>query len=202
MKTGTSANIAALTEGVSPFDELEAEHRADALAWLTSTGDIFRRIPPRTPPKHLVAYFLLHDPADGSVLLVHHRKAGRWLPTGGHVEIGEDPRETVRREAQEELGVPATFADPDAQPLFVTVTETTGVTSARHTDVSLWYLLSGASSDELHPDGREFTAVRWWTRREVTAADPQDLEPHLLRFLAKVDAARYTVPCGHHHLPT
>lgn len=190
MGSRTSADIALLIEGLTPSDESEAEHQADALAWLGSTDDIFRRIPPKKPPKHLVAYFLLHDPVARSVLLVHHRKAELWLPTGGHVEVGEDPIETVRRETLEELGVPAVFADPRARPVFVTVTETTGAPDSRHIDVSLWYLLNGVRSDVLHPDEREFAAARWWTRAEVDAADPEVLEPHLVRFLAKVDAAR------------
>lgn len=190
MGTTTAADIAALIDDLSPFDGLEVEHRADALAWLGSTGDIFRRIPPQTPPKHLVAYFLLHDRADGSVLLVHHRRAGLWLPTGGHVEVGEDPVATVERETLEELGVPALFADPGARPLFVTVTETNGPPDSRHTDVSLWYLLNGARSDDLHPDEREFTAARWWTRTQISTTDPRLLEPHLVRFLAKTDVAR------------
>lgn len=76
MQSIASADIAVLVKSVAPFDELEAAHRVDALAWLASTGDIFRRVP---PPKHLVAYFVLQDPADGAVLLVHHRKAGLWF---------------------------------------------------------------------------------------------------------------------------
>lgn len=190
MASTTSADIRVLIEHLTPVDELEAEHQASALAWLGSTDDIFRRVPPKRPPKHLVAYFLLHDRADGAVLLVHHRKAELWLPTGGHVDIGEDAMETVQRETFEELGVPAVFADPSARPLFITVTETNGGPNSRHTDVSLWYLLDGAQSDVLHPDEREFAAAQWWTRAEVDAADPEILEPHLVRFLTKVDAAR------------
>ncbi|MEE3919135.1 NUDIX domain-containing protein [Micromonospora sp. BRA006-A] len=30
-----------------------------------------------------------------------------WLPSGGHVEPGEHPADTVRRELREELGVAA-----------------------------------------------------------------------------------------------
>jgi 8-oxo-dGTP pyrophosphatase MutT (NUDIX family) len=39
------------------------------------------------------------------VLLVDHKNARLWLPTGGHVEEGEDPRATVVRELKEELGL-------------------------------------------------------------------------------------------------
>lgn len=43
------------------------------------------------------------------VLLMDHKKAELWLPPGGHVEPGENPRETVRREAKEKLGIDAEF---------------------------------------------------------------------------------------------
>lgn len=183
----TSASIAALVRDLEPFDELETEYRADALGWLHSTVDVFRRVPPKTPSKHLVAYFVLQDPADGSVLLVEHRKAGLWLPTG--VEVGEDPADTVRRESIEELGLPAVFADPKGQPVFVTVTETVGAADARHVDVSLWYLLVGSREVPLRPDPQEFASVRWWSPSDLRSADLRLMEPHLGRFLAKVAAA-------------
>ncbi|MFG2056442.1 NUDIX hydrolase [Micromonospora sp. NPDC048930] len=179
--------IRALVEALTPGDELEARHRAETLAWLGRTADIFRREKPRTPSPHLVAYFLLVDAADGAVLLVDHRKAGMWLPTGGHVEPGEHPTETVRREVVEELGVPAVFAPPHGErPAFLTVTETVGGPADRHTDVSLWYVLSGRRHQQLVPDPGEFRGVRWWTPREVAAAAPGTVEPHLGRMLAKL----------------
>jgi 8-oxo-dGTP diphosphatase len=45
------------------------------LAWLDSTGDLLRRISPRTPEPHLVSYFLLIDHHQDAILLVDHRKA-------------------------------------------------------------------------------------------------------------------------------
>lgn len=174
--------------GIVPLDETERMHREDALTWLASTDDVFRRIPPRIPPKHVVSYFLLRDPVDGSVLLVDHRKAGLWLPTGGHVDPGEDPVETVKREAREELGVDAVFASDPCEPSFVTVTETTGPAGHRHTDVSLWFLLVGSRAQSLTPDMREFASVRWWTPPEISAADATRFDPHLGRFLTKVRA--------------
>ena len=178
--------IATQIMGIVPSDETEWMHREDALSWLASTDDVFRRIPPRTPPKHVVSYFLLRDPVDGSVLLVDHRKAGLWLPTGGHVDPGEDPVETVKREAREELRIDAVFAAEPPAPSFVTVTETTGPAEDRHTDVSLWFLLVGSRTQSLTPDMREFASVRWWTPAEISAADATCFDPHLGRFLTKV----------------
>ena len=48
-----------------------------------------------------VAIFVVHE---HKVLLVHHRKLGKWLPLGGHVELDEEPEQAALREAREESG--------------------------------------------------------------------------------------------------
>ncbi|MFI7430286.1 NUDIX hydrolase [Micromonospora sp. NPDC049836] len=184
------SEIRRLVQSMSPLDDVEARHRAACLDWLRGTDDIFRREKPRTPSPHLVAYFLLRDETDGAVLLVDHRKAGMWLPTGGHVEPGEHPAETVRREVLEELGVRAVFSPPFGErPVFLTVTETVGTPADRHTDVSLWYVLSGRRDQRLAPDPDEFRGVRWWSPAEVAAAEPGTVEPHLDRMLTRLGRA-------------
>lgn len=182
--------IRGLVAQVVPADAVEEEHRRQALAWMDSTGDIFRRVKPRTPDPHLVSYFLLADHQQDAVLLVDHRKAGLWLPAGGHVEPGEHPAATVRREALEELGIEAEFSPVTGdRPVFVTVTGTVPA-AGRHTDVSLWYVLSHGVSQPLTPDPVEFRAARWWTRAQIRRAGPALFDPHLDRMLAKFDRAR------------
>jgi 8-oxo-dGTP diphosphatase len=91
---------------IRPFDEQEAIHRADALAWIDSGAPLFRYAKPATPPKHLVSYFAVVDGTH--ILLVDHKNAQLWLPPGGHVEPEEYPRKTVERELFEELGFAGT----------------------------------------------------------------------------------------------
>ena len=182
------ASVHEIVAGISPADPLEAEHRASTLDWLAGTGDVFRRVKPATPPRHLVSYVVPMSPADGAVLLVDHINAGLWLPPGGHVEPGEHPRDTAVREVAEELGLTAGDATVGERPVFLTVTRTVGL-DAGHTDVSLWYVAHCERSRALRPDDREFHRVRWWTRPELAAADPARFDPHLARFRAKLDAA-------------
>ena len=62
--------------------------------------------PPIAPGEVLrhftVAVFVVHA---GRVLLHYHRKLGRWLPPGGHIEDNELPDDAARREVLEETGV-------------------------------------------------------------------------------------------------
>ena len=182
----TRADLARVVEGISPFDQLEQEHRADTLRWIGSDAPLYRIRKHAVPDKHLVVYFVVVDAAAGSVLLVDHRNAGLWLPTGGHVEPDEDPRVAVTRELFEELGIAAELVTGlSSNPLFVTQTQTVGV-DAGHVDVSLWYVVAAATSIRLQPDASEFHAVRWWTFDDVAGADPDDLDPYLPRFMAKL----------------
>lgn len=166
---------------VEPLDALEHEHLADALAWVDSGADIYRIAKPATPPKHLVSYVVVVD--SDHVLLVDHKNAGLWLPTGGHVEIDEHPRATVLRELQEELRLRAEH--PIAPPLMVTCTTTVGLT-AGHTDVSLWYVVGGDRARAVTFDEAEFNAARWFQFSEVPF---ERSDPHLRRFVAKLELA-------------
>ena len=179
MREDLVAGIAEIIAAIEPFDQLEGAHQEDALRWIGSGAPIFRIQKPDIPPKHLVSYFALIDNSNGKILLVDHKLAGLWLPSGGHVEPGEDPSETVFRAAMEELGVAAEFAVPG--PVFVTVTETMG--EVRHTDVSLWYVLRGDSTRELDFDPAEFHRVRWFHFDEIPF---ERSDPHLQRFIAKL----------------
>ncbi len=49
-----------------------------------------------------VAIFIVHE---RKILVIHHRKLGKWLPIGGHIELDEDPEIAALREAKEESGL-------------------------------------------------------------------------------------------------
>jgi 8-oxo-dGTP diphosphatase len=171
--------IAEIVAAIEPVDDLEREHRDSTIEWIRSGAPIFRTMKPDVPPKHLVSYFALVDQQRGKMLLVDHKLAGLWLPSGGHVEPDEDPRATVVREMAEELNLVADFMQ--SEPLFITVTRTRK--DGGHTDVSLWYLLRGDSTRGIDFDRGEFHGVRWFGSDEIpfTRSDP-----HMRRFVEKM----------------
>jgi 8-oxo-dGTP diphosphatase len=173
--------IVKVVAAIEPLDDLEREHRDSTIEWVRSEAPIFRTQKPDVPPMHLVSYFALVDQQRGKLLLVDHKLASLWLPSGGHVEPDEDPRATVVRELAEELGLAADFMQPG--PLFITVTRVGG--GIGHTDVSLWYLLRGDSSRAIEFDRGEFHGVRWFGFDEVPF---ERSDPHMRRFVAKLRA--------------
>src|SRR5438105_15287259 len=69
--------------------------------------------PPNAPGQTLrhftVAVFVVHE---GRVLLHYHRKLGKWLPPGGHIEDNEVPDDAALREVLEETGIRARLVGP------------------------------------------------------------------------------------------
>jgi 8-oxo-dGTP diphosphatase len=182
------ALIGTLVSGIRPLDEQEAADQAAVADWIDSERPLFRTQPPATPPMHLVAYFVPLDAPSRWVLLGDHVKSGLWLPPGGHVNPGEDPRDTVVRETSEELGIAAAF-HPQAggdRPFFLTATPTV---NRDHVDVSLWFVLDCDRAVELRPDPREFRSVRWYNVDEQLEWPANTFDPQMTRFIRKLTAA-------------
>lgn len=165
---------------IVPYDDIEYRHIKDTLKWIESDTLIFRIQKPDIPNKHMVSYFVLFDEVDLKILLVDHKNALLWLPSGGHVEIDEDPKDTVKRECLEKLGIKADFWTPE--PFFLTSTLTVGLT-AGHTDVSLWYVLKGDSHTTYQFDKTEFNKVRWFHLDDIPYTKS---DPHMKRFIKKL----------------
>ncbi len=172
--------ILTTVDSIIPFDIAEREQLDFVKDWIASGAEIFRIAKPDKPNIHLVSYFIVIDPQTNELLLVDHKKAELWLPPGGHVELNEHPKETVKREAKEELGIDAEFLFED--PLFLTVTNTVG-NVARHTDVSLWYVLRGNRETPLTFDTDEFYQIQWFHQKEIPY---ERTDPHMKRFVDKV----------------
>jgi len=173
------AEILDLLTEIAPFDDKERQDIALVRDWVETGTELCRIAKPATPPMHLVSYFPVV--CGNRILLVDHKKAGLWLPGGGHVERGEHPRDTVLREVEEELSVGLPFAvEP---PVFLTVQETTD--ALPHKDVSFWYVLKAKAEQKFVFDQEEFYGVGWF---DFDAVPQERVEPQLGRFLAKWSA--------------
>jgi 8-oxo-dGTP pyrophosphatase MutT (NUDIX family) len=112
-------------------EEVRAVARLGGL--LAGPADPFARA---TLPAHVTGSAIVLGP-DGLLLVHRHRRLGRWLQPGGHVEPGEDPAATALRETREETGLVPTHPAPG--PVLLHVDEHPGPDGHVHLD--LRYLL-------------------------------------------------------------
>ena len=182
--------ISRSVNSITPYDKVEEAHIKDIIEWISSGVHIFRIKKDAIPPKHLVSYSVVIDLDKQKILLLDHKKALLMLPSGGHVEINEMPFETAKRELYEELELSLEpIFEKKEIPFFTTVTETVGI-SEKHTDVSLWYLFKGDSTNVLNKESsefkKEFEDYYWLGFDEILSMPISRFDPHMHRFVKKL----------------
>ena len=132
-------------------------------------------------PTHFTASALVVG-ARGTVLHLHKR-LGRWMQPGGHIDAGETPPEAARREAVEELGLEVRHPPGGPRLMHIDVHEA----ALGHTHLDLRYLLI-ASADDPHPPPGESPEARWYDWDEAAAIADEALNPALVIARAEWEA--------------
>lgn len=71
----------------------------------------------QTTKKHFTATAFIVD-SRNRTLLLWHKRLGRWMPPGGHVEDDELPEEAAKRECKEETGLDVEIVGDAQEDLF------------------------------------------------------------------------------------
>ncbi len=141
-----------------------------------------------TDPGHhdttVTAFVVRVEDGQPRVLLHMHRKFGKLMPPGGHIELSETPWAALAHELEEEAGY--TLADVDVlQPKarMKTVSRVvmhpqpflsnTHPIDAGHSHVDLDYALVAEDLPKRPPAEGESTDLRWLTADEVRALPPE-----------------------------
>jgi 8-oxo-dGTP pyrophosphatase MutT (NUDIX family) len=167
---------------------LVADHRATSSReeaakdrFLAELGRLADPYDEHADPTHVTASAIVVG-ARGTVLHLHKR-LGRWMQPGGHIDAGETPPEGARREAAEELGLEVRHPDGGPRLIHIDVHEA----ALGHTHLDLRYLLL-ASDDDPHPLPGESPEARWYDWDEAEAIADEALAPALVIARAEWDA--------------
>lgn len=127
--------------------------------------------------------FILH-PSEPKLLLLKHKKIGKWLQPGGHIELHENPLQALSHEIEEETGLtpeqydiiePADSPKPIGKsasntvlpiPFYMNEHLWDGVGPHKHVDLCY---LAKAKTQQLtkNPDGA--SAIDWLALDEIIA---------------------------------
>jgi 8-oxo-dGTP pyrophosphatase MutT (NUDIX family) len=122
-----------------------------------------------------VAIFVVRD---AKVLVILHRKLGKWLPLGGHVELDEEPEIAALREAKEEsgfdvelLGERPPTTEPGTRALIAPRFLDIHRISDTHEHIGMIYFARPVGGD-LSLAEEEHHDIRWVTSEELDTLQP------------------------------
>jgi 8-oxo-dGTP pyrophosphatase MutT (NUDIX family) len=153
-----------------PADDREADAKQRILFELDRLDSPFDE---EADPIHVTGSAVVVGPR-GTILHLHKR-LGRWMQTGGHLESGEMPYEAALRESEEETGL--ALSHPEAGPRLLHVD--VHAAADGHTHLDMRYFLIGTTAEPAPPPG-ESPLARWFSWSEAHDRSDEALAGALL----------------------
>lgn len=119
------------------------------------------------------------------VLMIYHTQLDKWLPIGGHIEVGEDPDQALLREIEEECGLEveivgerAPIEDPTVKVLYTPAHLNIHRITGTHSHVVNIYYARWKAGEPSLCQG-EHQQIKWFSREELR--DPEyGIKPDVL----------------------
>ncbi len=139
-------------------DPIDAQERSSLDETLRALDTLHNPFDAEADRVHVTASAIVLD-GQGQVLLHLHRRIGRWLQPGGHLQAGEAPDAAAVRETREETGL--ALKHPGGHPLLAHVDVHDVDAAHRHLDLRF---VGHADGDApLDPDLGESPDIAWFT---------------------------------------
>ena len=124
--------------------------------------------------RHFCASAFIIDPYTKKILLIKHKKNGRWTQPGGHLEGNETPEEAALREVYEETGLRVKLIgerfpreDDFIRPLGIQKNRKTMVDGEMHMHIDIIYAAVPNDDGEVRLNAEESDDIRWFSREEL-----------------------------------
>ena len=148
---------------------------------------------------HYVATGYIYDKESARFLLIQHKKLGKWLAPGGHLETGEEPHAGALREVWEEIGQGGRVIDvlvapqvdtpavPQLPAPFCILAETipAGPRDGEHIHIDFIYVIEIDPTKELKLSDAEISHARWFELREIDELDTYENVKQVCRAISR-----------------
>lgn len=128
--------------------------------------------------RHFCASAFLIDPYTKKILLIRHKKNGKWTQPGGHIEGNETPEEAALREVYEETGLRVRLVgerfpreEDFIRPLGIQKNRRISSDGETHMHIDIIYAAVPNDSENLKINIEESNGVRWFSREELEYID-------------------------------
>ena len=121
--------------------------------------------------KHFCVSVYVYDPKNSKFLLIKHRKTGKWLQPGGHIEPNEDPEEAALRETFEETGLRVRLVGrkfPREQDFIKPLALQKNVVEENHIHIDVVYLAHPTETQTESINYDETEGLEWFTLEQIT----------------------------------
>jgi ADP-ribose pyrophosphatase YjhB (NUDIX family) len=150
--------------------------RDDMLTKHDNIDELAKIVAIKSYPRPTAGVFIIRD---GKVMLVKPNRGmakDKWIATGGFIEYGESPEETVHREAEKETG------------LKVDNLELLSVEKARYSSTNYHFVsvfFTGTAKGDPKKKESEIGEIKWFSSSEISGLSTELANDAALRKLAK-----------------
>jgi len=118
---------------------------------------------------NVTAYVI--DPSTKKFLFIKHKKLGKWLPPGGHIDENERPDDAALREVLEETGINVSL-NGERFPRETDIPRPFGIQlnviePGEHEHMDLVYLATPLENQKEVFDEKETTGIQWFSIDEI-----------------------------------
>lgn len=128
--------------------------------------------------RHFCASAFIVDPYTKKILLIKHKKNGRWTQPGGHIEGNETPEEAALREVYEETGLRVKLIgerfpreDDFIRPLGIQKNRRTTSDGEMHMHIDIIYAAVPNTNENVKINIAESNGIKWFSRDELEYID-------------------------------
>lgn len=183
-----NAELLAQLSAYQPAEEPENDHRLRMVNLLTTSAEPFSR--GHFVPGHFTASCYIVD-GEGRLLLHHHKRLGRWLQMGGHIDGDEAPHAAALREGREESGLgDLTIAGGVADLDIHAIPAGKGEPDHEHFDVR--YVARTATPGAIAIDRAESNELAWFDLARAAELMPAAESHRVLRKIERLLAGGWS----------
>ncbi len=156
--------------------------------------------------QHYVATGYVYDRKTDRFLLIMHKKSGKWLPPGGHLDKGEEPHKGALRELCEETGVQGRIINLLETPEVGTPTVaqlptpfcvlyekiTSELEGEEHMHIDFVYVVEVNFSEVLNLRVEEVLLAKWVSSEEIDYMDTYENVKQVCRAISSIKKGSYS----------